>query len=320
MENLVRYYFAKGLASSTQRTYKSAQDRFLHFCQAGDFSPVPVSQSLLCMYVSYLAEQKLKYGSMKVYLSAVRNLQIASGHSDPFTGSAMPQLDQVMKGIKRVQAESGSNKRERLPISPSILLRLKAVWSASMGEHDTRMIWAACCLCFFAFLRAGEMTVPSDTSYDPAVHLSVKDVSVDDSVNPSIVCIKIKQSKTDPFRKGIDLFIGKTGSSLCPVSAILNYLCTRGMGDGPLFRYIDGRVLTRQRFVTAVKAGLDKAGIDCSKYSGHSFRIGAATTAAQNGMEDSIIKTLGRWESLAYLQYVKIPRKQLASYSNILAP
>ena len=55
-------------------------------------------------------------------------------------------------------------------------------------------------------------------------------------------------------------------------------------------------MLTRQRFVTAVRTGLDKAGIDSSKYSGHSFRIGAATTAAQNGMEDSIIKTLGRWE------------------------
>ena len=164
-----------------------------------------------------------------------------------------------------------------------------------------------------------EMTVPDDMAYDPSVHLSIKDISVDNSSNPSM-CIKIKQSKTDPFRRGIDLFVGKTNSSLCPVTVVLNYLCTRGMETGPLFRFRDGKVLTRQRFVTAVKAGLDKAGIDSSKYSGYSFRIGAATTAAQNGMEDSIIKTLGRWESLAYLQYVKIPRKQLADYSSILAP
>ena len=132
-----------------------------------------------------------------------------------------------------------------------------------------------------------------------------------------MICIRIKQSA---FRKGIDLFVGKTNSCLCPVFAVLNYLCTRGMEAGPLFQFRDGKVLTRQHFVTVVKAGLDKAGIDSSKYSGHSFRIGAATTAAQNGMEDSIIKTLGRWESLAYLQYVKIPRKQLAGYWSILAP
>ena len=68
MEDLVRYYFTKGLATSTQRTYKSAQDRFLQFCQARGFPPIPVSQSLLCMYVSYLAEQKLKHRSIiKVY-------------------------------------------------------------------------------------------------------------------------------------------------------------------------------------------------------------------------------------------------------------
>ena len=90
------------------------------------------------------------------------------------------------------------------------------------------------------------------------------------------------------------------------------------MAEGPLFKFADGRVLTRQRFVSAVREGLKKAGIHSSKYSGHSFRIGAATTAAARGIEDCVIKTLGRWESVAYLQYVKLPRSQLAGYSNVL--
>ena len=37
-------------------------------------------------------------------------------------------------------------------------------------------------------------------------------------------------------------------------------------------------------------------GIDSSRYAGHSFRIGA-TTASQKGIEDSLTKTLGRWEA-----------------------
>ena len=41
-------------------------------------------------------------------------------------------------------------------------------------------------------------------------------------------------------------------------------------------------------------------------------------TVAARGIEDHIIKTLGRWESVAYLQHVKIPRSQLAGYLNIL--
>ena len=145
--------------------------------------------------------------------------------SDPFAGTAWPQLDLVMRGIKRVEAERGMSKRERLPISPCLLRKLKEVWSPQSHEHNTKMIWAACCLCFFAFLRAGEMTVPSDGAYDASVHLSIQDIAVDDSRNPSIIRIQIKQSKTDPFRKGVDLYVGKTGSQLCPVTSMLTYLC-----------------------------------------------------------------------------------------------
>ena len=66
------------------------------------------------------------------------------------------------------------------------------------------------------------------------------------------------------------------------------------------------------------RGALEKVGLDAAQYTGHSFSIGAATVAAKAGMEDSVIKTLGRWRSLAYLEYVRIPREQLASYSIML--
>ena len=75
----------------------------------------------------------------------------------------------------------------------------------------------------------------------------------------------------------------------------------------------------RSRFVDYVRTALQQAGIDSAVYSGHSFRIGAATTAASHGLEDSLIQTLGRWESDAYRRYIHIPRAQLASVSCVLA-
>ena len=66
-----------------------------------------------------------------------------------------------------------------------------------------------------------------------------------------------------------------------------------------------------------VRAALKAKGIDDTKSVGHSFRIGAATTAAAVGVEDSVIKTLGRWESSAYLAYVRIPRECLAAVSSL---
>ena len=103
------------------------------------------------------------------------------------------------------------------------------------------------------------------------------------------------------------------------MSTLLGYLCTRGSSAGALFRFGDGKVLSRPRFVERVRAALRLAGVDQAKYCSHSFRIGAATTAAAKGVEDCVIKTLGRWESAAYLRYVKIPREQLAGYSSTIA-
>ena len=58
------------------------------------------------------------------------------------------------------------------------------------------------------------------------------------------------------------------------------------------------------------------SGIDDKSYCSHSVRIGAATTASAGGIEDTIFKTLGRRDSLAYLQYLKIPRANLAEYTS----
>lgn len=60
------------------------------------------------------------------------------------------------------------------------------------------------------------------------------------------------------------------------------------------------------------------AGIDPTPYSGHSFHIGAATTANKNGVGDATVKMLGRWKSAAYQLYVKTPRSQLAKISKTL--
>ena len=45
------------------------------------------------------------------------------------------------------------------------------------------MLWAACCLGFFGFLRAGEFTVNS--GFNPATHMVVSDLQVDSLVDPT---------------------------------------------------------------------------------------------------------------------------------------
>ena len=251
---------------------------------------------------------------MKSYLSGIRHYSISSGMGDPKFG-AWPRLGYVLKGAKRSQ--SNVSPKPRLPITPSILLKLREIW-LSQHSNDYRMLWAASLLGFFDFLRAGEFTVPSMSAFDPASHLTLADVSIDSYQDPSVLSVVIKKSKTDPFRHGVTLFIGRTHSKLCPVEAMLSYLSVRGSSSGPLFLFASGSPLSRQSLVEHLRSALLKAKFDSGAYCGHSFRIGAATTAAARGLEDSLIKTLGRWESSAYQRYVHISRERLSAVSKIM--
>ena len=93
------------------------------------------------------------------------------------------------------------------------------------------MLWAACA-CYFGFLRSGEVTVPSEAAYDSSVHLNMADVAVDSIQTPSTIRLKIKVSKTDQFRKGVDIFLGRTHNQLCPVEALLAYTAKQGKEPG----------------------------------------------------------------------------------------
>ena len=168
---------------------------------------------------------------------------------------------------------------------------------------------------FFGFLRAGEFTVRTAADFDPSSSLMLEDVAVDKHDDPSMVRIRLNQSKTDPFRHGVDVFLGRTRADLCPVSALLAYIAVRPAVCGPLFVFGDGSFLSRDKLVTSVRTTLQQAGMSAQSYTRHSFRIGAATTAAQVGLEDSVIKMLGRWESTAYQLYVRTPRESLAAVS-----
>eukprot|EP00731_Ephydatia_muelleri_P013916 Em0007g1226a len=147
---------------------------------------------------------------------------------------------------------------------------------------------------------------------------SYGDVKIDAIRNPSYIEVTIKASKTDPFRKGVKVYLGVTGVTLCPVASILSYMVSRGSRTGPFFSFSDQRPLTRDRLVKEVCQAMRTSGIDDKLYSGHSFRIGAATTAASCGLQDSLIKTLGRWESAAYTIYIRTPKAELCGVASKL--
>ena len=319
MGHTVQELFSAGLAQSTVKSYRSCSNKYTKFCLDKGITPFPAEEKTVCCFIAALYVEGLAGSSVKSYLAAIRFLQIAMGLGEPHM-SEWPRLSYVVRGFKK--KASGSRARTRLPITPHILQQLKVVWGKRKDTKDTCMLWAASCLCFFSFLRMGEAVVPSNSSYDPEVHLSAGDVKVDNRENPSFVEVRIKASKTDVFRKGVTIYLGVTGVDICLVAAILSYMVqSKVMTKGtqrPFFCFSDGRPLTRERFVQELRVALSAGGIDASAYAGHSFRIGAATTAAACGLPESLIKMLGRWESTAYMLYIRTPRSTLCSVAQKL--
>ena len=191
------------------------------------FPPCPAYEHQLMLFATFLSEQGLSWQSIKCYLAAVRNLHLVTGFPFPRHQSSLPRLQLLLQGIKRVSSRR-SPQQSRLPITPSILSRIRSFLFAQSCTWDRRMIWAAMNMCFFSFLRSGEICTPSSTNFDPGAHLTIADISVDDRASPSKLFVRIKASKTDPFRAGVTVVLGATLQELCPITAILPFLTLRG--------------------------------------------------------------------------------------------
>jgi len=200
-----------------------------------------------------------------------------------------------------------------------MMRKFQQLFSQLPSSYDNTMLWAACCLAFFSFLRVSEFTVPNQQDYNSSTHLSLNDVSVDNRVNPRLIRVCIKQSKTDPFRQGTDINLRITDNSICPIAGLIPYLTIRGAQPGPLFMTSYHRYLTRALLSQKLNELLSLLHIDTLHYNTHSFRIGAATTAAQAHISDTHTKMLGRWRSEAYQCYIRTPPQELADLTRRIA-
>ena len=293
--------------------------RFWGFCELYNVvDPFPVTEHLLCAFAAHLADAGLAGQTIKAYLAAVRNTQLSMGLPDPREQSSLPILKRVQAGIARVRLGRSQPSRVRLPITARILLQIKQELGQS-AHPEKRVLWAVCCTAFFGFFRLGELLLLSPSAFNPRLHLAWGDMAVDDPQDTSMVKYHLKQSKTDQAGRGVNVILGKTGLDLCPVTAALSYVTTRGNQPGPFFLTAAKVPLTKQVFVGELRKLLRAIGLPDESYAGHSFRIGAATSAALAGIEDSTIQLLGRWQSNAYLRYIRTPQDQLAAVSVTLA-
>lgn len=248
---------------------------------------------------------KVQPKTIKGYLTHVHSLHVDADL--PFTATEAPIVQRLIRGIKRYHGERERNLK--LPITITVLCQLLKQLRPS-EEPAHRTLYAACCLAFSALLRCGEFTISGSGKFNPEIHLSRGSISfIPDLESATHILLALPASKTDPFRKGISITVAAApGSPSCPIRALQDlFLSTPDLPpSSPLFITPEGDPLTRKYFIGSLRQYLTAAGFEASKYSGHSFRRGGASSAAAAGFNDYEIQLLGHWRSDTYKLYIEV--------------
>ena len=202
-------------------------------------------------------------------------------------------------------------KSKRLSITFDILVKITNLLKKGVfSPYTDKMMLSVCQMAFFAFLRCGEFTVRNKTCSNDCIFFKGLIISTDHSS----YTLKLAKSKTDPFRLGVEIPVYNV-PPLYPVTSMIQYTQIRSVlfpiSDAPLFLDFNGEILSREKFIEMLRHLLQILNLNEQKYCGHSFRIGAATSAASAGVQDHLIQTMGRWSSNCYTRYIRTSGKEV---------
>ncbi len=283
-----REYARQSKAENTLRGYRADWKDFCGWCDSHSAGPLPASPEAVAAYIADCAG-RLKSGSIQRRLNAIAEAHKAVGLETP-TSSGM--VRNTFKGIRRAIGTATVQKAPAL--TEDIRAMVAATDDGLIGHRDRALIL----LGFAGAFRRSEL-----------VGLEVVDLSF----NRDGLTVRLRRSKTDQEGQGrkIGLPYGANPET-CPVRVVQAWLELAGVTTGPMFRSINrhGQVqtvgLASIDVARVVKKLAERAGLDPSKYAGHSLRAGHATSAAMAGAsERSIMNQTGHRSVQMVRRYIR---------------
>ncbi len=208
--------------------------------------------------------------------------------------------------IKGLRKQEPSLPASRLPLTTDLLrLCIHSLHSGYMSPTVDLTLESMFLLAFFGFLRCSEFT-PTTSIFNPAHHPRLSDISV--HTTDSLI-FTLRRSKTDQLGVSSHVYIFRLNSDLSPYEPLTKYINSRYTAQAspqhPLFLTETGKMATHFWFHKHLREVLSISGISPEHYSGHSFHIGAASSATRLRISDQTIQVLGRWSSQAYRSYIR---------------
>lgn len=300
------HYISKGIAPSTLKAYTSAWSAFLMFCFSYQIPVFPILISTVWSFLVFNFENRnLKISSIRRLLAGI---QFYAKYYNPNIQSLFSDSS-VRLLIKGLAKSSSKISDKRLPITLPLLQRLIiSVRNGLLSTYLNILLEAVFLSAFYGFMRPGEFT--SETNkFDSARGISLSDLRF----GPTFFTLFLKHSKTDAQGSGVTLTFSKINNNFCPFSAMVKFLKIRPRTPkyAPLFILPNGAPLSKARFRTHLTTVIKSCSLSPLLYTGHSFRIGAATTAAERGISTSAIKIMDRRSSSAFESYIRPDSKTI---------
>ena len=284
------------MAPSTHLAYQQGLKAFDEFCnEKGIAYTWPIQSNIIMHFIAHLSLAGKSVSTAKTYLAGISSKHKLNGWNDP-TDTFM--IRKLLQGFARSVPQNDT----RCPITFHKLLQLiPALDNICSNKYETLLFTAAFTAAFFGFFRISEMIGKRN---DTQSGLEVSDVKI----LTSSLKVKLRSSKTDQIGRGeiINMASVLGSPTICPVQSLSRYLDVRPKSAKKLFVHRNGSQLTRYQFQMVLKKASNFLGWQPNQFSSHSFRIGAATTAAMNRMSESWIMKKGRWKSGAVKSYFRV--------------
>lgn len=285
-----RRYAKKSRSERTWRAYKGDWAVFEAWCQGVALTPLPAEAQTIAMFVASQAADGLSPSTLTRRLSAIRLVHLGAGHASAHNTI---QVTEVMRGIRRDWGRPSAKK------APAIDEEIKQMADAveagtAKGLRDRALLLFG----FAGAFRRSELVALNTWNLEE---------------REEGLKVTIARSKTDQEGQGQRIAIPwQAASAYCPVQALKDWLTVAEIERGALFRrmYRSDKVgtgrLSAQSVALVIKDYAHKAGLDSSRYSGHSLRSGFLTSAAKNRASIFKMADQSRHRSLDVLrQYVK---------------
>ena len=283
------------LSTNTQNQYNTNWRSFKTFTESRLYQqPLPATPLTISLYATHLHNNlHLKGTTIRTHLSAI-------AYQHQLAGYPSPTDNFIVNKLLLSYSKHDNPPAIRRAISKSILVKL----IQSIKTHENKRTQALYCalftLMFHGLLRCSEVTKSTGKSHN----LLSTQVSLVGKGHKKVIRIAFKSYKhSKPAPPHLD--VKRTGGLVCPIDALKSYLLQRESQAQACFCNKDNSEVKRAQIVKMLKKHLSYIGLPPSDYNTHSFRIGKATAMAKSGHTHSQIALAGRWNSNAFLKYIK---------------